>query len=73
MEDTILQEVASHGTASWLLTRALFFIGLVSLFVASIQTANPWIWTGIVFIFFAEAINQRRLSDPDNPMPSWWQ
>jgi hypothetical protein len=67
MEDTILQEVASRGTASRLLTRALFLIGLVALFVAAIQTANNWILIGIVSITFAEAINQRRPSGPNNP------
>lgn len=72
MEDTILREAASYGTASWLLSYAMFLIGLIALFVAAIQTNNGWILVGIVFITFAVAIDRRRLSDPDDPRPSWW-
>ncbi|MFB6251640.1 MAG: hypothetical protein ABEI27_08150 [Halobellus sp.] len=72
MEDTILQEVASHGPASWLLSSAMFLTGLIALFVAAIQTDNHWILVGIILITLAEAINRRRLPDPDDPRPSWW-
>lgn len=71
VEDTILQEVASHGTASWLLSYAMFLTGLIALFVAAIQTNNGWILVGVVLITFGEAIDRRRLSDPDDPRPSW--
>ncbi len=43
MEDTITQELASHGTASWLLTSGLLSFGLVALLVVLQQTNNPWI------------------------------
>lgn len=72
MEETVLQEVAAHGTASWVLARAMFLAGVIALFVAAIQTTNNWILIGVVLITFAEAINRRRLSDPDDPSPSWW-
>lgn len=72
MEQTLLKEAASHGTASWLLTNAMFLLGVVALLVATVQTDNPWVWVGLVFFLFAEAIDRRRLSDPDDPRPSWW-
>ena len=72
MEDTLLQEAASHGTASWVFEQVLFLAGLISLFIASIQSENPWIMAGVTFILFAKALTQRRLSDPDDPLDSWW-
>lgn len=72
MEDTILQEAASHGGASWLLSSLLFLTGLVALFGAAIQTGNQLIIAGVVLISFAKAVDQRRLHDPDDPRPSWW-
>jgi hypothetical protein len=72
MEDTIVQELASHGTASWLLTSGLLSIGLVALLVALLQTNNPWIYVAIIAIEFREIINRHRLSDPDESAPSWW-
>mgnify|MGYP006873344223 CR=1 FL=1 len=72
MEDTITQELASHGTASWLLTSGLLSFGLVALLVALQQTNNPWIYVAIIAISFREIINRHRLSDPDESVPSWW-
>lgn len=72
MEGTLLQEAASHGTASWVFEQLLFLAGVASLFIASMQSSNPWIMLGVIFILFRKALTQRRLSDPDNPRDSWW-
>ncbi len=72
IEEILLQEAASHGTASWVFERVVFLAGLISLFIASIQTENPWIMIGVIFILFAKALTQRRLSDPNDPLEPWW-
>jgi|APHM01.1.fsa_nt_gi hypothetical protein len=72
MEDTIIQQLGSRGTASWLLTHGLLNIGIVGLLIALLQTNNPWIYGAIIAISLREMINRHRLSDPDVSAPLWW-
>jgi hypothetical protein len=72
MEDTIIKEVASHGTASWRLEWGLFTAGFVALLWAHVQTGNVLIYWGIILVVFSRLLNRVRLSDPDEPEP-WWR
>ncbi len=73
MEATIMKELASHGSVSWLLERGLFILGFAMLMHAHVQTDNPILMLGIIAVLFAEIIEGARTGpDPDGPRPSWW-
>jgi|APHM01.1.fsa_nt_gi hypothetical protein len=68
MKETLVQEAASHGIASWYLARGSFVLGTLSLLAAATivggTVASSLILTGFILICLEKQINQHQRARP---------